>query len=118
MLHLFGLLCQLGPHGRKVVVPEFCVEGISGGQGDGLQGVGLGVHGQFAAAFLPILKLGGGELDHTWWNKRYKRIYPMSKLMEEFLGNLRDKKIMARMVIKSISKLFNIFYLFSKNIFV
>ena len=33
--------------------------------------------------------------------------------MEEFLGNLRDKKIMSRMVIKSISN----YSIFSKNIF-
>ena len=33
--------------------------------------------------------------------------------MEEFLGNLRDKKIMARMVIKSISNysIFSIYFL-------
>ena len=40
-------------------------------------------------------------------------ISDMSKLMEEFLGNLRDKKIMARMVIKSISNysIFSIYFL-------
>ena len=45
--------------------------------------------------------------------KKSRHNLVMSKLMEEFLGNLRDKKIMARVVIKSILNylIFSIYFL-------
>ena len=70
---------------------------------------------RFKNVFMPTILVHGEPLKRVSNFKYLGCILTddLSKLMEEFLGNLRDKKIMARMVIKSISNysIFSIYFL-------